>query len=57
MPVIINEFEVVPDTGPPPPEAGAKRGDEADAAKKKEKPHFEDVLRLWRERTERVRAH
>lgn len=57
MPVVINEFEVVPDTGPPPHEAGANRGDEANSAKQKEKPHVEDILRLWRERAERVRAH
>jgi hypothetical protein len=57
MPVVINEFEVVPDTGPAPQEAGAKRADNSDSAKKKEKPHFEDILRLWRERAERVRAH
>jgi hypothetical protein len=57
MAVVINEFEVAPDTAPPPQEAGATRGDDADAAKKKEKPHFEDILRLWCERAERVRAH
>jgi hypothetical protein len=57
MPVVINEFEVVPDSAPPPQEPGANRGSDADAAKQKEKPPFEDVLRLWRERAERVRAH
>jgi len=57
MPVVINEFEVVPETGPSPQEAGANRGDDADSAKTKEKPHLEDILRLWCERAERVRAH
>jgi hypothetical protein len=57
MAVVINEFEVVPETAPPLPEAGANRGEDASSAKKKEKPPFEDVLRLWCERAERVRAH
>jgi hypothetical protein len=57
MAVVINEFEVVPETAPPPREAGANRGDDDGPAKKKEKPPFEDVLRLWCERAERVRAH
>ena len=57
MAVVINEFEVVPETAPPLPEAGANRGDDASSAKKKQKPPFEDVLRLWCERAERVRAH
>ena len=57
MPVVINEFEVVPDAAPPPQEPGATRGDDADSGKKKEKPHFEDMLRFWCERAERIRAH
>ena len=57
MPVIINEFEVVPETAPPPREEGANRGREAEGAKKQERPGFEESLRLWRERSERVRAH
>lgn len=57
MPVVINEFEIVPETAPPPPEAGANRGADAEAAKQKDKPHFDDVLRFWYERAERVRAH
>ena len=57
MPVVINEFEVVPETAPPPQEPDAARNDDADSAKKKEKPCFEDILRFWCERAERIRAH
>ncbi len=56
MPVVINELEVVPETTPPP-EAGTRRGKEADSAKQEDKPDFENVLRHWHERAERVRAH
>jgi hypothetical protein len=56
MAVVINEFEVVPDTAPP---ASAAAGHSADAetAKQKEKPDFADVLCRLHERAERVRAH
>jgi hypothetical protein len=57
MPVLINEFEVVPETEPPPAVTGAQRRADSDAMKKRETPVFEDVLRLWRDRAERVRAH
>jgi len=57
MPVVINEFEVVPD-GSPPPKADANRNADSDATKRKEKkPDFETVLRHWYERAERVHAH
>ena len=56
MPVVINEFEVVPDAALPPPDAGANRGADADT-KKKETPLFDDIFRLWHERAQRVRAH
>lgn len=56
MPVVINEFEVVPDN-PPPTKTGVKPADESDAPKKGEKPDLEKILRHWRERAERVRAH
>ncbi len=55
MPVIINEFEVVPDTAPPP-RVSAERNADAET-KQKEKPNFADVLRHLRERAERIRAH
>jgi len=57
MPVVINEFEVVPDATPAPQEAGANRGNDPESPKQKEKPHLDDLLRLWHERAERVRAH
>jgi hypothetical protein len=55
MPVVINEFEVVSNTTPPPSQGSTDR--DAEAVKQKEKPDFADVLRRWHERAERVRAH
>ena len=57
MPVVINEFEVVPDTAPPAQQAGANRGGDADSAKQQEETHMDDILHRWRERAARVRAH
>ncbi len=56
MPVIINEFEITPEAAPPP-EAGPRRDTASPSQEKKEKPDFENVLRHWHERAERVRAH
>jgi hypothetical protein len=56
MAVVINEFEIVPETAPPPRAAAGPSAD-ADGAKQKEKPDFADVLRRCHERAERVRAH
>jgi hypothetical protein len=55
MAVVINEFEVVPETAPPRAAAGPSAA--ADGAKQKEKPDLADLLRRCHERAERVRAH
>jgi hypothetical protein len=55
MPVIISDFEVVNDAPVPPP---ATPNPNAEAnPRQQDKPDFEDVLRHWHERAERVRAH
>ena len=54
MPVVINEFEVIPEAAPPAEKGDAK---EAEEKKLKEKPDLETSLRLQSERFERVRAH
>lgn len=56
MAVVIQEFDVVPETAPSPQDANASR-DQTDSTKKKEQPDAEGVMRLWHERAERVRAH
>ncbi len=56
MPVVINEFEVVPASAPAPAE-NPQRSAETEAAKQKEKPSFAEILRRWQERAQRVRAH
>jgi hypothetical protein len=56
MAVVINEFEVVPDTAPPPSAAAGHSAD-AETAKQKEKPDLADLLRRCHERAQRVRAH
>ena len=57
MPVVINEFEVVPDTTLQPPQGRTDRGVDAEAATQKERPDLVDVLRRLHERAERVRAY
>ena len=54
MPVVINEFEVVPDAAPPT--QGNTRA-ETDTAKPKEPLDLEKILRQRAERAQRVRAH
>jgi len=56
MAVVINEFEIVPDTAPPPPSAAGHSAD-IETAKQKEKPDLADVLHRLHQRAERVRAH
>ena len=55
MPVVIDEFEAIPSEAPANEEAAKKSG--GDSAKAKEKQDVDNVLRLWHERQERVRAH
>jgi hypothetical protein len=56
MPVVINDFEVVP-SAPAAAENGAASPEQGGKSGEKEKPSFENRLQHWRERTERVRAH
>ena len=55
MPVVINEFEVVPDTSPPPENKAG--GNQSEAAKPKEPADLDKFIRWQSERAQRVRAH
>lgn len=56
MAVVINDFEVVPES-PAPTRSGSADGGEPASDKHEEKPDLADRLRLLHERSERVRAH
>lgn len=55
MPVVINEFEIVPEPGPTPRADGRPKAPTKDVPE--EDSSVERALRRTRERSERVRAH
>ncbi len=57
MPVVINEFEVVPEAPAPRPANASPEGESREGGPSEEKPDFEDLLRTLHQRRERVRAH
>jgi len=57
MPVVINEFEVVPAAEPPQNASGAARTDKPPAAAAPTPQDIERVVRRAHERALRLRAH
>ena len=57
MPVVINEFEVVPAAEPPPNASGAAKKDAPPAAAGPSPQGIERVVRRAHERAVRLRAH
>jgi hypothetical protein len=57
MPVIINDFEIEVEPTPPPQSRGGDSGEQSPASSSKLKPEeITTVMRVSRERMERVRA-
>jgi hypothetical protein len=56
MPVVINDFEIVPEPAPTQAASGADHAD-GKSTKGDEQPDLQDLLRQAHQRHERVRAH
>jgi hypothetical protein len=55
MPVVINEFEVMPEAPATPASRAAESSNTK--AQTKEKPDFHEAWSHWHERAKRLRAH
>lgn len=54
MPVVINDFEVVPEAPPP---LGPEAAPTPDGSDKVQEPTFEEAFERYQQRADRVRAH